>query len=63
MMDVKSSGVKGDGKTDDSLAIQKAILKSDGLLFFPRGDYLEANGIELEYTMNALLSDLFIHLI
>lgn len=50
MMDIKNFGVKGDGKTDDSAAIQKAVLESNGLLFFPRGDYLLTKPIEIELS-------------
>lgn len=38
---VKDFGAKGDGKTDDTHAIQQAILQlKDGLLEFPKGRYL-----------------------
>jgi hypothetical protein len=39
---VKTYGAKGDGKTDDSAAIQKAIdaTPAKGVLFFPKGRYL-----------------------
>ena len=40
MMSVRDFGAKGDGQADDSAAIQEAVLKGNGLLFFPRGDYL-----------------------
>lgn len=35
-------GAQGDGKTDDTLALQKAINVTDGfqILYFPKGEYL-----------------------
>jgi hypothetical protein len=41
---VKDFGAKGDGKTDDTIAIQSALAyiatRYGGILFFPEGDYL-----------------------
>lgn len=39
MSDVKHFGAKGDGRTDDTAAIQHALATGDGILEFPRGDY------------------------
>jgi parallel beta-helix repeat protein len=39
MSDVKHFGAKGDGRTDDTAAIQHALATGDGVLEFPRGDY------------------------
>ena len=50
MVNIRQFGVKGDGQTDDSLAIQEAILESDGLLFLPRGDYFLTKPIEIELS-------------
>ena len=50
MTNIKDFGVKGDGQTDDSAAIGKAIAASDGYLFFPRGDYLLTKSIEIELS-------------
>jgi len=50
MINIKDFGVKGDGQTDDSIAIAKAILESDGFLFFPRGNYLLTKPIEVELS-------------
>jgi len=52
MMNIKDFGVKGDGQTDDSVAIIKAIVESDGSLFFPRGNYLLTKPIEIELSEN-----------
>jgi len=52
MMNIKDFGVKGDGQTDDSEAISKAIFESDGFLFFPRGNYLLSKPIELQLSEN-----------
>ncbi len=50
MTNIKDFGVKGDGQTDDSAAIFKAIIESDGFLFFPRGNYLLTKPIEIELS-------------
>ena len=45
VVNVRDAGAKGDGVTDDSVAIQKAetkIASSGGTLFFPNGTYLVA---------------------
>ncbi len=39
MSDVKNFGATGDGETDDTAAIQHAIIDGDGLLNFPKGRY------------------------
>ena len=38
--DITSLGVKGDGKTDDTDAVQAALDKGIDSLFFPAGKYL-----------------------
>ncbi|MFC1716358.1 right-handed parallel beta-helix repeat-containing protein [Candidatus Poribacteria bacterium] len=48
MMSVRDFGAKGDGQADDSAAIQEAVLKGNGLLFFPRGDYLLTKPMEIK---------------
>jgi hypothetical protein len=47
MSNVKAFGAVGDGKTDDTPAIQHAVADSDGRLEFPRGNYLINNTIEI----------------
>ena len=39
MTDVRNFGAVGDGKADDTEAIQHAITDGGGQLEFPRGDY------------------------
>jgi len=55
--DVKSFGAAGDGKADDTAAIQKAI-DSGGSVHFPAGTYriTRSIGIELERTGLVALS-------
>jgi hypothetical protein len=47
-INVKSKGAKGDGTTNDTVAVQSAIssLPNGGVLFFPKGDYI-VNNVEL----------------
>jgi polygalacturonase len=40
MASVLDFGARGDGKTDDTAALQHALQKGDGQLVFPRGNYL-----------------------
>lgn len=40
MANVRDFGAKGDGKADDTAALQHALQKGDGHLLFPRGEYL-----------------------
>jgi hypothetical protein len=40
MVNVTDFGAKGDGKTDDTQALQHALQKGNGFLVLPRGDYL-----------------------
>ncbi len=40
MSNVLHFGAKGDGTTDDTKAIEHALVQGDGVLEFPRGDYL-----------------------
>ncbi|AZV43746.1 hypothetical protein BAOM_3137 [Peribacillus asahii] len=52
-VDVKSFGAKGDGVTDDSVAIQNAIAtlpKTGGKLLFPPGVYLHGDGVTTGYS-------------
>jgi sugar lactone lactonase YvrE len=45
-VNLKSLGAKGDGKTDDTAAIQKAI-DENRILYIPSGDYIVSNTITL----------------
>ncbi len=47
MSDVRDFGVLGDGRTDNSQAIQHALEQHDGTLDFPRGDYLLERTVEV----------------
>jgi hypothetical protein len=51
MLNVRDFGAKGDGKTDDTDAIQKAIdaahAMGGNIVFLPRGDYLIAGNLEV----------------
>jgi parallel beta helix pectate lyase-like protein len=47
MSNVQHFGAVGDGKTDDTVAIAHAVAEGDGLLEFPRGDYLLTGSINI----------------
>ena len=47
MSNVQRFGATGDGKTDDTDAIAHAVADGDGILNFPRGDYLITRPIEI----------------
>jgi Right handed beta helix region/Pectate lyase superfamily protein len=40
MASVRDFGAKGDGRSDDTAAVQHAVETGDGVVEFPRGDYL-----------------------
>ena len=48
MSNIKAFGAVGDGKIDDTLAIQHAVSDADGQLEFPRGNYLINKTIEIK---------------
>lgn len=54
-INVKTFGAKGDGKTDDTVAIQEAIsaVKSGATIFFPIGTYIH-KGITITKPINIL---------
>jgi hypothetical protein len=55
-VNVKDFGAKGDGKTDDTYAINKAILKcTDGVIEFPRGNYKVTQTIFIDLSKNGTL--------
>ena len=54
-IDVKSYGAKGDGDTDDTVAIQTAlndINSSGGVIFFPVGEYKITSGLTINGKTN-----------
>ena len=48
MSNVRDFGAGGDGKTDDTDAIQHAIDQGDGIVEFPRGDYRVTKTIQID---------------
>lgn len=54
VVSVTESGAKGDGIADDTVAIEKAVQAAaakNGILFFPRGEYLISRGIYLQSNL------------
>lgn len=56
MSSVRDFGARGDGKADDTEAIQHAIVKGDGVVHFPRGDYLVSRTIQVPLQRHGRLS-------
>lgn len=55
-VNVKDFGAKGDGKTDDTYAINKAVSGcTDGVVEFPRGDYKVTSTIFIDLSKNGVL--------
>jgi len=50
MSSVRTFGAAGDGKTDDTAAIQHAVNDGDGLLRFPPGQYRISKSIQIDLT-------------
>lgn len=50
MSDVRDFGATGDGKADDTDAIQQAVRHGDGVLAFPQGDYRLTKPIVVNLT-------------
>lgn len=48
MSDVRDFGAAGDGRTDDTEAIEHALKEGDGTLYFPPGDYLLTRTVTVE---------------
>jgi hypothetical protein len=48
MSNVRDFGAKGDGKTDDTAALQHCLQDGNGLIEFPRGDYLISKPLVVE---------------
>jgi hypothetical protein len=56
MSNVRDFGARGDGKSDDTQAIQHAVLKGDGRVFLPRGDYLITRPIQVALQMHGRIT-------
>jgi hypothetical protein len=56
MSTVHSFGGKGDGKTDDTVALNHAIQKGDGRLVFPRGEYRISKPLRIPLQMHGRIS-------
>ena len=56
MTSVRDFGARGDGKTDDTTAIQHAVTKGDGVVHFPRGEYLISRPIAVAMQTHGRLS-------
>ena len=50
MSNVRNFGATGDGKTDDTAAIARAVTDGDGTLALPRGDYIINSPIIIDTT-------------
>lgn len=53
MSNVRDFGAKGDGKSDDSDALQHCLLDGDGLVEFPRGDYIISRTLQVELAQRS----------
>ena len=47
-VDVRQFGATGDGQSDDSRAIQRALEADSGAIFFPRGSYLLKRSVQID---------------
>jgi polygalacturonase len=47
MANVRDFGARGDGQTDDTAAIQHALVRGDGILSFPPGDYVLTRPLQI----------------
>lgn len=56
MSNVRDFGARGDGKNDDAQAITHAIVKGDGRLHFPRGEYLISRPLQIALQMHGRIS-------
>ena len=53
---VKEFGATGDGKTDDTVAIQRAIDAGDGYVYFPKGEYRITRTLVVELARTGFTS-------
>ncbi|HET7558590.1 MAG TPA: right-handed parallel beta-helix repeat-containing protein, partial [Limnochordia bacterium] len=54
--DVTAFGARGDGRTDDSAAIERAFAAGRGLVTFPRGEYVLSRGITVDLAQTGRLA-------
>ncbi len=57
---VKNQGARGDAQADDTQAIQEAVNRGEGLVFFPKGSYRLTRSVRIELAQTgntALMSD------
>lgn len=59
VVNVKSFGAVGDGKTDDTAAIQSALdsLKNGGTLFIPSGEYITTDTIRINQINTSIIGE------
>src|SRR4051812_25859250 len=53
MSNVRDFGAKGDGKTDDTEALQHCLKDGNGLVEFPRGDYLISQPLVIDLAQRS----------
>lgn len=56
MASVRDFGARGDGKSDDTSAIVHAVVKGDGHVVFPRGDYLVTRPLHIALAMHGRIA-------
>src|SRR5690606_17246637 len=59
-LNVKMYGVSADGNTDDTNSIQRVLSKygnSGKVIFFPKGDYIISNKLNLDFNNMHLLGE------
>jgi hypothetical protein len=56
MANVRDFGARGDGTSDDTLAITHAIVKGDGRLHFPRGEYRITQPLQIALQAHGRIS-------
>lgn len=56
MSNVRDFGARGDGITDDTKAIEDTLVKGDGTLQFPKGDYLITHSINVKLADSGRVS-------
>ena len=56
MSNVRDFGAKGDGKTDDTEALQHCLRDGNGLVEFPRGDYVISQTVVIDLTQRSRIA-------